>query len=153
MKELSTNVVTFINCSSRVSVRWSILGSVRSTDIYRCESDRCCILPFFLSFLSFHHSMFSFYIKIDGYARVSMKYPNSERKYKKYNLTANFLEQHQKIRISLENSHLESRQFTLSCYGKFKELAWELLPHLHDLPDLAQSHFHLFPSPSIQDKL
>ena len=39
-------------------------GSLRSSDVYRRESGRCCTLPFFLTFLSFHLSRFSFYITI-----------------------------------------------------------------------------------------
>ena len=32
------------------------------SDVYRCESGRCCPRPFFLTFLSFHFSGVSFYI-------------------------------------------------------------------------------------------
>jgi len=40
------------------------LDSFCSNDIYRRESDRCRTLLFFLTFLSFHLSQFSYYVNI-----------------------------------------------------------------------------------------
>ena len=65
--ELSANTVAFISYRYSLVLAESSLyfifspGSLHYADVYRHESRRCRILPFFLRF---HLSRFSFYVKI-----------------------------------------------------------------------------------------
>ena len=61
-QKLSANTVAFISCKSRVLIFLQFSpDSFCSSDVYRCESGRCCSLPLILKyFLSFNFPGFPF---------------------------------------------------------------------------------------------